>query len=270
MAPDAAQLPTAVRDLAHRLGAKPGDPRIVCLTQSGRMRSDAAAAWMTFRARQTIATASCAFEWRARAGPGGMISVTDALTDGVGALQVRALGFIPLARLAATPALTRGELMRYLAELPLAPDGILSNAGLRWRSDGPDRLIVGAGEGETGVEVTLGLDGEGRVATAFAPDRPRAVKKTNVPTPWGGRFADYRLHDGLWLPFAADVSWTIDGAAFVYWEGRMETWERRAAKPPHAPAVPHSPTSGAPAARSPVARGHARSSPRDGRTRRRR
>jgi hypothetical protein len=39
--------------------------------------------------------------------------------------------------------------MRYLAELAWAPDAILLNAGLRWREDGPDKLAVSAGSGET-------------------------------------------------------------------------------------------------------------------------
>jgi len=62
--------------------------------------------------------------------------------------------------------------MRYLAELPLAPDAILHNAELHWREAGPDKLAVSAGSGETVSEVVLSLDSEGRVGGAFAPDWP--------------------------------------------------------------------------------------------------
>lgn len=51
--------------------------------------------------------------------------------------------------------------------------------------------------------------------------------KAFVSTPWRGRFTDYRQHCGFWLPFAAEVSWIIDGSAFVYWKGRMETWAKQ-------------------------------------------
>lgn len=86
-----------------------------------------------------------------------------------------ALGVIPVARAERSSALMRGELMRYLAELAWAPDAILFNVTLRWREDGPDRLSVSAGVGETAAEVTLSLDGEGRIAGSFAPDRPRSA-----------------------------------------------------------------------------------------------
>src|ERR1700737_585298 len=150
------RLPAAVYDLALRLGANPERNRTtVNLTQTGRMKPGGAARWMSFSAKQTIATRECAFEWLARAGPLGMVSVCDALKDGEGRLDVLALGIIPIARAEHSSALMRGELMRYLAELAWAPDAILLNTELRWREDGPDRLAVSAGVGETAAEVTL-------------------------------------------------------------------------------------------------------------------
>jgi hypothetical protein len=219
------RLPPAVYDLALRLGANPHAGRDVALRQTGRMRQDPASGWMKFSARQTISSYACAFEWRASTGPLGVISVRDALSGGKGALDVQALGFIRLAHLAPSQALTRGELMRYLAEVAWAPDAILFNAALRWRSDGPDRLIVGAGTGHAEAEVSLTLDSDGRIASVFAADRPRGVKDAFTPTPWQGRFTDYHQHQGFWLPFSGEVSWTIGTGTFVYWEGRLTGWE---------------------------------------------
>ena len=63
------RLPPAVYDLGRRLGASPDLQRsVVQLTQVGRMRSGRASRWMSFTAKQTIATRECAFEWRR--GPG--------------------------------------------------------------------------------------------------------------------------------------------------------------------------------------------------------
>ena len=116
------RLSLAVYDLGRRLGANPELRRsIVRLRQAGRMKQIDAARWMSFTARQTIATHDCAFEWRARAGPFGMVRVCDALKDGEGCLDVRALGIIPITRAENTSALLRGELMRYLAELAWTP-----------------------------------------------------------------------------------------------------------------------------------------------------
>ena len=154
------RLPPAVYELGLRLGASPEMNRTnVKLKQTGRLKQKVgASSWMSFTATQTISTRECAFDWRARAGPFGMVSARDALKDGDGRFDVMALGVILIARAEHSPALMRGELMRYLAELAWAPDAILLNTGLRWREDGPGKLAVSAGSGETAVEVMLGLD----------------------------------------------------------------------------------------------------------------
>jgi len=227
IAADLAKLPPAVYDLAMRLGVKAGaHAQVIRLKQTGRLKTKLeATSWMPFTATQTISTRRCEFDWLARAGPLGMISARDALADGEGRLDVMALGLIPIARAAHTPALVRGELMRYLAELPWAPDAILRNTQLRWREDGPDALAVSAGAGETASEVVLNLDSEGRIAGGFAPDRPRAAEAPILPTPWRGRFSDYRRHNDRWLPFTGEVAWEIDGKEIVYWQGRMTDWQ---------------------------------------------
>jgi hypothetical protein len=191
-------------------------------------RSVDAQSWMPFTATQTISNQACEFAWRARTGPFGVISVCDALRDGEPRLAIKALGLIPLARAPRSDALVRGELMRYLAELAWAPDAILCNPSLRWREDGPDALMVGAGSGDRAAEVRLTLDTDGRIEGAFAPDRPRSPAPPVLPTPWRGRFWDYRRHGALWLPFAAEVAWEIDGKPTVYWQGQMLTWEAAA------------------------------------------
>lgn len=222
-----ARLPAAVYDLAIRLGVKPGDNRSgVKLTQTGRMkRKLGAESWMAFAATQTISTCACEFDWRAKFGPFGMISARDALERGEGRLDIMALGVIPITRADRTPALVRGELMRYLAELAWAPDAILRNTALRWRAEGPSTLAVSAGAGPTASEVILSLDSDGRVAGAYAPDRPRSVAASFLPTPWRGRFSDYRRHETRWIPFAGEVAWEIDGKPETYWQGRIERWE---------------------------------------------
>jgi len=220
-------LPTPVYDLAVRLGAVSNSSlRGVRLKQTGRMKTRLdAPSWIPFTATQTISMRTSAFAWRARAGPFAMISARDALSDGQGQLDVTALGFIPIVRAERSVALVRGELMRYLAELAWAPDAILHNNELRWRIDGPDTLAVSAGSGEAASEVVLTLDTDGRIARGFAPDRPRSAKAPTLPTPWRGRFSDYRQHNDRWLPFAGEVAWEIEGKEIVYWQGRIALWE---------------------------------------------
>ena len=112
-------LPTAVTDLATRLGARPSGSASVTLTQHGRMkRTLGRDSCMAFTARQSIATDACNFSWQAKVAPLGFLTIRDSLHDGVSGLAVKLLGLIPVATAPDTPALVRGELMRYLAELP--------------------------------------------------------------------------------------------------------------------------------------------------------
>jgi hypothetical protein len=220
---DTVPLPPAVLALAERLGVSGKAGSSVALTQSGRMRNDARSRWMPFTAQQMISLTECEFDWRARTGPAGLVSVVDRFGGGEGALEVKALGFIPLARVAGTPDVARGELMRYLAELPWAPAAILLNRHLAWRELPDGRLIVSASTPATTAEIELALDANGRIATAFAPDRPRAVKQGFVALPWRGRFSDYRQVGGIWIPFAGEVSWEADQGE-AGWQGRIESW----------------------------------------------
>jgi hypothetical protein len=84
-----ARLPASVYDLAMRLGVTTEDrSSSVTLKQTGRMlRSLGSTSWMTFSAIQGISTHDCAFDWRARFGPFGVISVCDALANGQGCLD---------------------------------------------------------------------------------------------------------------------------------------------------------------------------------------
>ena len=88
--------PPAVCDLARRLGACDGPSNeTVRLMQTGSMRAEAHEAFRAFCATQTIRLDRCGFRWRAKTGPLGLVSVTDAYADGVPTLEVRALGVIP-------------------------------------------------------------------------------------------------------------------------------------------------------------------------------
>ena len=222
--PERATTPAIVSDLAIRLGGDHQGPQTVRFRQRGRMRQDEASGWIRFRASQSISLTDCAFDWRARTGPAGLVFVRDALTGGEGRVDVGFLGVLPIARVEATHQLNRGELIRYLAEIPWAPGAITRNSALRWRVEA-DRIFVATGAGETSAEVMFTLDTDGRISEAFATDRPRAVKGGFVDTPWCGRFCEYRRCGGALVPFAGAVSWVINGQEVVVWEGRLKEWE---------------------------------------------
>jgi hypothetical protein len=220
-------IPATVHELAARLGVKAeGNTVAVKLTQTGRIkRKIDTESWLSFTAIQSISVNECAFDWRARAGPFGMVSAHDALKNGVGQFDITALGFIPIVRAAHSSALMRGELIRYLAELAWSPDAIVRNGELCWRQNQAGTIFVSAGSEETSVEVELTLDREGRIAGAYSPNRPRSATAPFLPTPWRGHFSDFHKHRGMWIPYVGEVGWEIDGKYHPYWQGRIEQWE---------------------------------------------
>ncbi|HWX47181.1 MAG TPA: DUF6544 family protein [Roseomonas sp.] len=219
-------LPEAVSALATRLGAT-GAPQLsaVELTQSGTMRGSPEGRPLRFSAFQHIDLRRCAFSWHASVGPLGCVSVVDALEESEAQLDLRLLRVIPLGSAAASPALTKGEIMRYLAELAWAPDAILMNPELSWQVVDERRLRVRAGHGAGRGEVTLQLDVQGRITEVTADDRPREEGDGFVERPWRGRFGDYRQHQGRWIPFAAEVDWVLEGQPFTTWSAVVHSWE---------------------------------------------
>ena len=219
-----AALPRPVLELANRLGVKPGSlAHRVSLTQSGDMRLGTGPHRSRFRARQTIDVRQTGFAWRASFGPFGAVSVCDAYAEGAGSLDVRLFGLVRLAHRDG-PAFAKGEIMRYLAEIALAPDAMVLNDSLVWSVIDDRTLSVAAGSGSGYGWVRIELDDEGRIGAISAPDRPFFDGKTVEERPWSGRFYDSHRHAGRWLPFGAEGGWTTGGQVANYWRGTMTSW----------------------------------------------
>lgn len=216
-------LPSAITDLANRLGVRQGSGKAALLTQAGIMRDRPNGRAMTFTARQRIDFQYPAFDWCARTGPFGLLSVRDALKNDEPTLDIKVLG-IRIVSAPSDSSATKGEIMRYLAELAWAPDAIMRNARLQWRVLDSDTFLVAYEARSARGAVQLGLDSEGRIASVYAPDRPRKEGAIFVERPWRGRFFDYRWHEGRWLPFAGEVGWEIAGESFVAWHGELTGW----------------------------------------------
>ncbi len=221
-----ADLPSEVRDLALRLGASENRAgSIVTLQQRGTMRSAPGAKPIQFTARQTISTEAVEFEWRAKCGPFGALSVNDYLRADSWGVRVRLLGLIAIATSVDNAPAMKGETMRYLAELPWAPDAILSNTRLVWRVINAHSFAVSSRDGAG--EVILRLSPDGLVAAIEASDRPRIEGDVTVERPWQGVFSDYRCFEGRTVPTRAAVSWVLPTGAFKTWEGEVTGWALR-------------------------------------------
>ena len=213
-------LPAEVVALAARLGARPdGSSGYVTFKQTGQMWQAPGAKPMGFTANQTIRLNEPGFLWRASFG--GMILVADYFVSRSGGMEVMLLGAVPITSIVHSASANKGEIMRYLAELPLSPDAILFNKTLDWTVIDTKTIKVAAGTGESRGEVTLYLDDSGLISRMRAESRPYAEKGEH---PWQGRFWDYQTVGGRTIPIQAEVAWDLDAGEFVYWRGKNLDW----------------------------------------------
>jgi hypothetical protein len=116
--------------------------------------------------------------------------------------------------------LSRGELMRYLAELIWAPHAMQRNPQLSWREIDASTVEVSAASASGPARVRLIFE-DGDIARIEADDRPRTVGRRIVPTRWEGCCGYYRAVEGCRVPTRAAVSWLLVDGPFEYWRGTV-------------------------------------------------
>lgn len=181
--------------------------------------------WRPFRAEQEIAIDRVELSWRARFPVLSLpaVHVHDWCRGQDAGLEVRLLG-LPLRRMAGIEV-ARGEVARYLAELPWAPQAMLANAALEWRSVDEQAVEVTAFVGGMPVTVLLCFNAAGDVVAASCPARPREVRGRFVDTPFQGAFADYLVRNGIRVPTRAEASWELPEGSFPYFRARLTRYE---------------------------------------------
>jgi hypothetical protein len=181
--------------------------------------------WSPFRAEQEIAVDRVEFVWRAtfRPVPFVPLRVRDWYRAGVGGLDVRLWGLLPVVH-ARGRQIARGEAIRYLVELPLAPQAMAGNVELEWRAVEEATVEVTTLVGGERVVALLHFDDAGDIVAASAEARPRTVGKQVVDTPFRGLYGDYREFDGARLPTTAEVSWLLPDGPFTYFRCRITEW----------------------------------------------
>lgn len=218
-------LPEAVRNLALRCGAREDETAgAVSLSQAGFMRNGADDRPMPFDAQETIQLNATEFLWEARCAPMRLLTVKDELRGEQGRLSLLAFGGVPILPAIAGLEATRGETMRYLAELPWAPDAILQNRDLTWRVLDTRTLVVSAGRGALYSRVVLKLGDDGLVCGVCAEGRPRREGRRFVERSWRGRFSAYQDRDGRRVPGRGEVGWVVEGSGFDCWIGELQDW----------------------------------------------
>jgi hypothetical protein len=224
----AASVPAIIKSFASRMAAGNPVPSAVRLRQTGQMRTAPDAPWRPFTAKQVISVYQPGFAWlpRMTAMPFPVSAhIVDCYVDGAGLLEARLSGSLPLARLAG-PQTSKGELIRYLAELVWAPHAILHNPQLSWREIDRTTFEVSAESLVGPARMRLFVE-NGDITAMEADDRARAAGRCIIPSGWRGCCCDYREMDGIRISTRAAASWLLGDSAFEYWRGTVTAFRAR-------------------------------------------
>ena len=179
--------------------------------------------WKPFTSRQRVVTRRPGFVWDGRVVmlPGLAVHVHDAYVAGTGILHPAILGLFTLIDLRGSGDVAQGELMRFFAEAAWYPTALLPSQGVRW--DAVDERSARATLVDGAISLTLlfRFDEQGLIESVRAEARGRTVAKTVVMTPWEGRWSDYQVRDGMWVPTAGEVAWLAPAGRKPYWRGTI-------------------------------------------------
>jgi hypothetical protein len=222
-----ADLPEVLRARAVFNGAgRDGPYRAARLVQDAEFRRTPEATWGPMPAVQHMGLGQAGFVWDARA-PGPVLpsfTVIDAYVGGRGLLRANLFGAIPVAH-ARGGVVDRAEAMRYLAELPWAPDAVLGNPDITWTVLEDDQIEAALETPSGRVAVRFTLDAEGDFAEMVAERPDTRADGTEFTREWRGRYADYGWVGGRRIPLAGEVGYVEDGTYWGYWRGRITALE---------------------------------------------
>lgn len=223
-----AELPARVRDFALRADARPGDlARSVTFSQTAEMQLKPGAPWQPLEAVQTVAIGEAGFVWQARQslGPWPKFQVVDAFVAGQGSLRVRLLGLLGIVN-ATGPEVSYGEALRYLAELPWAPDAILGNPAIRWCEIDEEWVAASIDVAGRPATVRFRFNGGGDIAEVFADARETIDDQGNPASyPWQGFFRDYRMIGPRRIPSEGEVGYVRPSGYRPYFQGRITGYD---------------------------------------------
>jgi hypothetical protein len=210
-------IPEALKRCVSRTGAVANGAKRVVLEQRGTMRLKPDGKWVPFTATQWMAVREVGFCWHARVKMAPLVTavVDDAYQDGHGRLDAKVWGVVPIAH-GEGADVDRGQVQRYLAELPWNPGAVLSNPDLHFEERPHGAVRVWTVDPSRFIDLVF--DESGDIVRTFCDNRPL---RDRGPTSWEGRFADYEEHGGLRVPTRGEVAWLLPDGVFTYWRGDL-------------------------------------------------
>jgi hypothetical protein len=192
----------------------------VKLTQQGQFNlKETEAKWSPFTATQLVVTQPLGFDWDARIqmAPGVNAFVHDTYLLGEGSLHASLFGLFTVAKMHGAPENNQGELLRFFAEALWYPTALLPSQGVRWEAINDTSARATLTDGATTVSAVFQFNAEGAIDT-FRTEARYRDKLTAMP--WGGRFWEYSVRDGMLIPLEGEVGWEYPEGTRLYFKGR--------------------------------------------------
>ena len=212
----------AKRYFGHAI--RPGTPlaRSVWLAQSASMRPSENGARLELRAEQWL-TAGQGFLWAATTKIGPLpFTVVDHYAEREGAVQVRALGIVPI-ETATGYDVTRSSRHRLAAESVWLPASLLPRTGARWIETAPNAARVTIAVDEDVIELNLSVGDDGSLRSVSLERHGDVGVESWQSIPYGfdveaeGTFGGFtiptRVRGGWW--YGTDRYDPDDAAVFV-------------------------------------------------------
>jgi hypothetical protein len=210
-----------------RMALPSGIPAVtrIILNLRGAMRlKEGSTRWHPFTATEQLGLNPPEFVWRAHMRLGPLISATvvDEYLDGIGAIDARAWGVIPLVHPAPDPRLDEGALLRYLAEAVWFPVALLPNEQLHWLPAGNRCAVAVLRDANTEARLTCHFNARGEITRVEAL-RPYLAASEFLSRGWSGNFSEWREFHGMRIPTQGHVFWQLDAGEWEYWRGTIES-----------------------------------------------
>ncbi|WP_253737184.1 DUF6920 family protein [Halohasta salina] len=226
---DRSELPAPVRRYFEAVLDDVTHVRSARLEQQGEFRlGGRSGSWKPMTATQHYTVDPPGFLWDAEIAVAPLLStrVVDAYEDGKGSLRAVVGSLVPVADAAPSPALDEGELLRYLAEAVWLPTALLPEAGVDWEAVDAHAARATIEDGDTTASLVFQFDDEGLVDRVIGE---RYRQETDSYASWVGHFDSYEWHDGMRIPTAAAVEWSLPEGDLPYWRARITSTEYRRA-----------------------------------------
>lgn len=222
--PELASLPAPVQTYLGKVLPVKKDIQFVMLKQSGSFWTAPGKDPSSFDAVQYTSVRAPSFSWTAHIQMTPVrVIVVDRLVNGEGALRARVLGLYTVQD-ASGKEILKGELLRYLAEIPWAPQAILYQKNLFWKPLDATHVELSTNMGDVRAKVVVEFGADGLISRIRAEDRPFKDGDRMIARPWQGMFSDYKEYKGVLLPSHGEVSWILDAGTFRYYSGDLEDY----------------------------------------------